>query len=371
MGSALTGFKIAFEEGIGNMIGSDVFHVSRFEWASKEPWWKRRNRKRISWSDAERFQKEIQSRWPVGLEIRTQSDIKYQEKSASGVAVFGSNHNGLLISGGLVLDKGRYFSEFDIGERRSVCVIGDELRRQLFGDGNGLGNHLTIGRHRYFVIGTLKKVGESMMSFGNPDNRITIPITRLIQDFMFRPDITIGVKVGDPESMPDAFEEVRGAMRKIRGLAPADSDDFGINQASFFQDQFVVVRRNLALGGFFITGLSLFVGGIGIMNVMLVSVAERTSEIGLRKAIGAKRQTIMIQFLTESVLISLIGGFIGIVGAVSISMMIHRFSPLPATVSLPVVVAACSVSVLTGIFSGLVPAYRAAVMPPVEALRQD
>jgi len=169
--------------------------------------------------------------------------------------------------------------------------------------------------------------------------------------------------------MDDAKEELRSALRKIRRLAPDQPDDFGINQ----QDQFVALFNKLggtiAAVGLFVTGLSLFVGGIGIMNIMFVSVAERTREIGIRKAIGAKRRTILMQFLLEAATICLIGGLIALGIAWPITLLMQQF--LPATLSLIVVGIALLVSLITGLASGFFPAWRAARMNPVDALRNE
>jgi putative ABC transport system permease protein len=158
-------------------------------------------------------------------------------------------------------------------------------------------------------------------------------------------------------------------MRRVRHLAPNDPDDFSINQQDQFIQMFNKVAGTIAVIGLFITGLSLFVGGIGIMNIMFVSVTERTREIGIRKAIGAKRRTIMLQFLTEAACICMLGGLIGLGIAWPLTLIMQRF--LPATMSLTVVCIAMLVSLVTGVVSGFMPAWRAARMNPVDALRSE
>jgi putative ABC transport system permease protein len=179
----------------------------------------------------------------------------------------------------------------------------------------------------------------------------------------------IQVKVGSLADLDNAKEELRSAMRKVRRLAPTDPDDFAINQ----QDQILSLfheRAGVIAGiGLFITGLSLFVGGIGIMNIMFVSVAERTREIGVRKAIGAKPRTILLQFLIEAATICLIGGLIAIGIAFPMTLVIKSF--MPATMSPLVVGIAVLVSFVTGLVSGFMPAWRAARMDPVDALRNE
>jgi putative ABC transport system permease protein len=169
--------------------------------------------------------------------------------------------------------------------------------------------------------------------------------------------------------LDEAREELRQVMRRVRRIAPNEPDDFSINQQDQFVQMFNRVAGTIAIIGLFITGLSLFVGGIGIMNIMFVSVAERTREIGIRKAIGAKRRTILLQFLTEAACICMLGGLIGLGIAWPLTLIIQRF--LPATMSLTVVGIALLVSLVTGVVSGFLPAWRAARMNPVDALRSE
>ena len=162
---------------------------------------------------------------------------------------------------------------------------------------------------------------------------------------------------------------MRGALRKLRRVQPGEDDDFSINQQENFVSTFNRVAGTIAAVGLFITGLSLFVGGIGIMNIMFVSVAERTREIGIRKAIGARRRTILLQFLIESAAICLIGGLVGLAIAYPLTFLMNHF--LPAQMSLTAAGAALSVALITGVVSGFLPAWRAARMNPVDALRNE
>src|SRR5438045_3291318 len=169
--------------------------------------------------------------------------------------------------------------------------------------------------------------------------------------------------------MDEAKEELRGVVRKLRKVPPGAEDDFAINQQDILVQTFHRVGGIIASVGLFITGLSMFVGGIGIMNIMFVSVAERTREIGIRKAIGAKRRTILIQFLIEASTICLVGGLIGLSHAFPITQVLTTV--LPASMSVTLVIVALTVSVLTGVIAGFLPAWRAARMNPVDALRNE
>ena len=214
----------------------------------------------------------------------------------------------------------------------------------------------------------MEKQGTFFTGF-NLDNQIVIPITRFTRDFSRWPDLTIQAKVRDIAQIDDAKEEIRGIMRKLRRVPPDMPDDFAINQQDALITFFNAVGGTIAAVGLFISGLSLFVGGIGIMNIMFVSVAERTKEIGIRKAIGAKRRTIMVQFLVEAATITLGAGMLGLLIAWPLTLVVDRF--LAASMPWWLVAVALLVSILTGLVSGFLPAWRAARMDPVDALRAD
>jgi putative ABC transport system permease protein len=183
------------------------------------------------------------------------------------------------------------------------------------------------------------------------------------------PSYIIEVKVGNPEEVPEAKEELRSVFRRLRHLAPGAPDNFSINQQEQFLDLFHKIGGTIEGIGLFITGLSLFVGGIGIMNIMFVSVAERTREIGVRKAIGAKRRAILVQFLSEAACICLIGGLIGLLIAWPATFVLQKY--MPAAMSPLIVIIALMVAAGTGVLSGFFPAWRAAQMNPVDVLRDE
>jgi putative ABC transport system permease protein len=251
---------------------------------------------------------------------------------------------------------------------RPVCVIGLDVATNLFNQESPLGKIIRVGARKLEVIGVLEKQG-SFLGLLSLDNQVIIPIQQLLTGYWRNPDFTIQVKVNSVADIENAQEELRGIMRKARHVAPGQPDNFSINRQDQFIKTFNSIAGVIAAVGLLITGLSLFVGGIGIMNIMFVSVAERTREIGVRKAIGAKRRTILTQFLIEAATICLLGGLVALCFTYICTLVISQWFLM--TLSLPVMALAVIISLLTGLASGFFPAWRAARMDPVEALRNE
>ena len=365
MGTAITGLNTAFRSSI-SQLGTDVLYVQKFDWGPDRDWWRVRNRKDITLADARRAAREITLGRGVSIEANRTSTVSYRDKTARGVWTTGNTEESAVVRG-LVVKEGRFFSAAEVDGGRPVCVIGADVASRLFPYESPLTKMVRIEGQPFLVIGVIDKMGQFL--FGNLDNQIIVPITKFISDLAWRPDVTITIKVGDERLLDDAAEQVRGVMRKIRRVPPGAEDDFGINRQQILLDTFNRIGGMIASAGLFITGLSLFVGGIGVMNIMYVSVVERTREIGIRKAIGARRRTIMVQFLFEAAGICLAGGVIALALAFPLTLLIGQF--LPATLGWQVASIALLVSIVTGLVAGFLPARRASMMNPVDALRAE
>ena len=368
MGTAIEGLNLAFLKSISS-LGADVFYVSRFSWVNTthEDWHRQQKRRLIRQADIEALASQLTLAAAVAPTAEDDATLKYKNRSSSGVTILGTTEAYLLTSG-VGISQGRFLSVPDAAGGRPVCVIGSEVATNLFRQDPPLGAHIKIGNQTMEVIGVMEKRG-SFLGMFSLDNRVIIPLKQFTTAIWSNPDIGIEVKARGLVQLDEAREELRQVMRRVRHLEPNQPDDFAINQQDQFVEMFNRVAGTIAVIGLFVTGLSLFVGGIGIMNIMFVSVAERTREIGIRKAIGAKRRTILLQFLMEAAGICLIGGLIALAIAWPLTLVVQRF--LPATMSLTVVGIALLVSLVTGVVSGFLPAWRAARMNPVDALRSE
>ena len=368
MGTAIEGLNRAFLKSI-SFIGTDVLYVSRFNWFidSREEWEKAQKRRPIHMDQVRELEHQLTLARAVAPEVDFSAPVEYHRRHATGVRVVGTTDQFLRTSSTTVA-LGRFFSATESEGGRPVCVIGSEVASNLFQRVSPLGERVRIAQATFEVIGVLDRQG-SFLGMMSLDNQVIIPAKQFAAEFWNTPEYNVQVKVRDLAELEEAKAEIRCVMRSIRHLRPNDPDDFAINQQDQFVKMFNRLGGTIAGVGLFVTGLSLFVGGIGIMNIMFVSVAERTREIGIRKAIGAKRRTILIQFLIEAATICLIGGALALGIAFLLTLLVQKF--LPATMSLRIVAIGLLVSAVTGLLSGFFPAWRAARMNPVDALRNE
>jgi len=368
MGTAIAGMNRAFLQSVSS-LGADVLHVSRFSWfmRSHAEWLKARNRRDIDLAQINALEPQLTHALAVAPYAEYSAPVRYKKRSSNRVWVIGTTEK-FLLTGGVTVAQGRFLLDTEVGGGRPVCVIGSQVASNLFVNESPLGNTVRLGDYPFEVVGVLEQQGNFLGRF-SLDNQVIIPIKQLLATFTSQPFMGIQVRAISMEKLEEAKEEVRGVLRKIRRVPPGEEDDFAINQQETFVNTFNRVAGTIAAVGLFVTGLSLFVGGIGIMNIMFVSVAERTREIGIRKAIGAKRRAILLQFLLESAGICLIGGVVALSIAYPLTFVLQKF--LPAVMSLSAAGIALAVALFTGVVSGFVPAWRAARMDPVEALRNE
>ena len=350
-------------------LGSTTFMIRKFGLiTSDEQWWEQRKRKNLNLEDMEAIEENCPDCWKVGAEAFTWRKVKYRNKHLSYIDIMGATANITEIAAHDVYD-GRSFSDFEVKHNRRVCFVGWEIKENLFPDEDPIGKDIKIGNHYFRIIGVAKKKGTFLGD--SQDDFVLIPITIYDKLFGRLSWLHIFVKARDFMSMQDAMDQCRVILRARRNVDYDKPDDFAMLTAESVMDFFEQFTR-LALfvmGG--IASISLIVGGIVIMNIMLVTVTERTREIGIRKAMGARRRNILWQFLVESVTLALVGGMAGIIVGALIAQAISTFSPLPASVEVWSVVVALLVSSSVGIFFGIFPAMKAARLNPIEALRYE
>jgi len=356
--TAANGLGNSFKESVG-ALGSDVLYVSRMPWIVMGRNFEYRNRPGIGMKETQKLKKKLRNAMAVNPTTHTNRSVKYRSETLSNVGIIGTTEAHTLVTSSLP-EFGRFITAMDVQNKKNICIIGSETRKRLFDKMDPINKKIKIGGNRFLVVGIMEKQGSASF-FGGPDfdSQIYIPITSFIKNFGGRHrDFDIAVKAPSQEQLADFKYEVIGEMRNIRKLHPTSKDNFSINQMDSLLEMYNNVMGIVILVGLLITGISLFVGGIGVMNIMFVSVTERTREIGIRKAIGAKRRAILSQFLFESSIITLMGGAIGILCSYGITYLINKLL-MPAQVSIPIIIISLALSVFVGLLSGLIPALKA------------
>ena len=374
MGSAIGGIEIGFERSL-SVIGDDILYVEKWPWHHVDDWWNYRNRRTMSYRYAEDLKRIIRDTPNSQLvtavpTINTSRSVKYGDNEVRGVFTQGTTEE-FLVTSTSALKEGRFFNETESRGGRNVVVLGYDVAEALFPNTPALEKTVMIGGTPFRVLGVYAKQGTFLGLFSF-DTYAVVPLPAFMKAFSSRLDTSIRVKVLDKNRMEVAKDQLTGAMRRVRGLQPEQKNDFEINEQQALRSTIGPIKAGIAGAGLFVTGLALFVGAIGIMNITYVSVKERTREIGTRKAVGARRRTILLQFLVEAIAICLVGGVIGLaLSWLLCAAVAAAFPSFPMQFSAGLVITGLIVSTLTGIFSGFAPALTASRLDPIEALRYE
>lgn len=303
----------------------------------------------------------------VGVETHKQVNVRYGRQSLEEIDMSGITPNILDIEG-YGVETGRALQDWDEEHSRFVAFIGADVAEKLFLGVDPLGKNIQLGDHSYTVIGVAEKKG-TVFGFSR-DNFAKIPLSTFQKIYGWRRTVNISIR-GRVDQMEQAQDQSRLAMRTLHHLNYHEDDDFGLITSEGINELFNNLTSVIFSVSLFVVGISLVVGGIVIMNIMLVSVVERTKEIGIRKAVGARQQDVVNQFLVESVVLCCVGGAGGIVLAWCISWLISSFTPLPSSFPLWAPIVALTLSTIIGVFFGIYPARRAGRLDPIEALRSE
>ena len=364
MGTLISGLDKTFESSM-SMLGRDILYISRYEWFGDMEWWEVKNRPKIKPDYVEKIRERSKYALAVAPVMQRSASLSHKDKETR-TEIFGTNEDYMETIAANIAE-GRFFTKNEDRSGARVTVIGQGIKEAFFGNQDPIGNYIKIDNIKFRIIGVLEKQGK-FLGFFSVDKQAILPLGAYSRIFSKRGWMRLSVKVPE-DKIDQGKDEISAVMRHIRGLKPSMKNDFAINQTKAFEKQYMSLKLAIGGTGTFITLLSLIVGGIGVMNIMFVSVKERTREIGVRKAIGATKTMIMGQFLMEAVTICLFAGLVGLFFAYLISSLLNKV--FPSELDYFLASFAILISVFVGVISGFIPSYRAANLDPIDSLRYE
>lgn len=372
VGASIEGMNTYMVDTLSKILGTNHFMIARIAHVgnmTEEEWEKMMKRnKRLDWDDLDWLVNKCTSCREVGAEAGTRVDLKHDGQDLFGTQISGVTSNFAEIEDKTVAE-GRFLLNHEIEHSAMVCVIGWDLREKFYPGLDPIGRSLTIKGLPMTIVGVEQKRGSM---FGQSlDNNAYIPLTTFGRIFGRRQSLNLHGKAYNRETFQPTIEEARIAMRNRHKLKGNDDDDFGLVNTEQANNQIDRITGAVTMAVIPITLISLVVGGIVVMNIMLVSVTERTFEIGLRKAVGAKRNHILVQFLIESSFLCALGGVLGLLLAAGVSSLVRFTTPVPMTITLSYVVLSVAVSSVIGMLFGIYPAWKAAKLDPIIALSKN
>jgi len=371
VGGAIEGLGSFVSDRLVATFGSNTFivaRIARMNISSEEHEELARRNKRIRPDDLEAVEGRCEDCEAVSPMLGGSDDAKRESRVFYDATIQGVDSDLPKIQA-LEIEEGRFLSNFDVFHTRPYVVIGSDIREELFGPTEAVGREIKVGGDSFTVIGVEKKNGSF---FGQSmDNRIYIPYTAFLKKYGARRSIQFRVKAPSAALLEPTQDEVRQIIRSRHKLGPKHEDDFDILSSTAMQDTVARFTGAVAVVVTPITLISLLVGGIVVMNIMLVTVTERTNEVGLRKAVGARQRDILFQFLVESALLASVGGVIGILVAYGAGLVIAKTTPVPIDITAAYVALAVLTSGGVGMISGIYPAYKASKLDPHVALSRE
>jgi putative ABC transport system permease protein len=353
-------------------LGDNTIYVEKWPWTANQEikWWDMLKWPPPSTDDYEAVLRRSVSSQAVCYTVGSGENIKFRGNAVSDTYIMAATHDFENVRT-LEIEKGRYFTQSESASGKAVTIIGAELADKLFDDIDPMGREITVAGYKTQVIGVFKKEGKGGLSDSGMDETLLLPLNFSRQFINFRnPFLNSDIMIRGKEGVPvqQLTDEVVMILRAARRLGPGVENNFSINQASQITSTLEPVFRGINIAGWIIGGFSILVGGFGIANIMFVSVRERTSQIGIQMALGAKRRWILLQFLTESVLLSITGGIVGLLMVFIGTLFVNYFFTLGMYLTAGNILLAITISGTIGIIAGFAPASAASRMNPVEAI---
>src|SRR5579862_1499203 len=370
--STISSMEAAIQNDIKS-LGTSAIYIDKWEYSndSNYPWWRFVKRPIPKYAEMKILKQTVPSLANATYVTNTNSTLEYHDDILNGLNYYGVTEDFANIQS-IEITNGRYLQQSDFDQSANSIVMGYTLAEKIFGKPEkAVGNIIKLKKEkRAIIIGVIKKQGQSMMQMWDYDNSMIMPYTflkQIVKDENAQPVI---IAQGKPNiTIPELKDELTGAMRSIRKLSPTQEDNYALNDIDSFSKFMHDLFGNVSLGGWAIAALSLVVGMFGVANIMFVTVRERTAQIGLKKAIGAKSSTILTEFLLESAFLCVIGGLIGLLAVFGLTQIVSAFVGFKVFIPAGIIIMAIAVCMIVGVLAGIIPAISAAKLNPVVAIR--